>query len=167
MALTRPRASQINTADTAISDPLTILNHGAVEANVDIGFILNRGSEDNVALAWQESSKQFVVGTTSSTGGIDANLVIDEYATIRAGYFVGDGSLLTGIIPVAPTSRIDFFTDNVIYKGEAAAGALESDPVWRISKIVFDTTGNVSTTWAGGSNEFTKIWNDRLLYTYS
>jgi hypothetical protein len=97
MALTRPTALQINTVVSAITDPLTILNEGATSANIDVGFIMNRGDASNVAFAWQESSGQFIVATTTSTGTINANVEISNYANIRAGHFEGDGSKLTRI----------------------------------------------------------------------
>lgn len=100
MGLTRPTARQINTVTTTISDPLTVLNAGAIAANIDIGLIMNRdsGIVSNAAIIWQESSDQFVLGLTSNSGVINSNVTISEYANVRAGYFIGDGSQLTNVI---------------------------------------------------------------------
>jgi hypothetical protein len=65
------------------------------------------------------------------------------------------------------TVRVDFFDDNTTYKGEAIAGSIESDAVWRIIKIVTDTTGNISKILANGNSEYINIWNDRLSLSYS
>lgn len=63
--------------------------------------------------------------------------------------------------------RIDFISDDVLYKGEAAVGSLESSPVWRIRKIIIGVDSDVSETWANGTSTYDKIWADRLTLTYS
>jgi hypothetical protein len=66
------------------------------------------------------------------------------------------------------TQRVDLVTDYLIYKGWALAGALESDVVWRIQKIIIDdVTGDVTKIFADGNTEFDNAWDDRLLYNYS
>ncbi len=99
MALTRPRASQINTVITNVTDPLIVLNNGSTVANIDIGFVMNRnnGTLPNVALFWDESANTFVASFTTSNGTTNANVVISEYANVRAKYFIGDGSQLSNI----------------------------------------------------------------------
>lgn len=62
--------------------------------------------------------------------------------------------------------RIDFITDNEMYKGEAAVGSSETDPVWRIHKVTLATDSDVTETWASGSSAYDKRWSDRLTYTY-
>lgn len=97
MGLTRPTAAQITTVVSTITDPLTVLNEGATSANVDVGLILHRGGAANVAFVWQESSDQFILATTSSTGVTNANIAVSSYANLQAGYFIGDGSRLTNV----------------------------------------------------------------------
>lgn len=62
--------------------------------------------------------------------------------------------------------RIDFITDSLLYKAEAAVGSLETDPVWRIHKVVIGTDSDVTETWADGDSTYTKVWADRLTYNY-
>jgi hypothetical protein len=62
--------------------------------------------------------------------------------------------------------RVDFITDNELYKGEAAVGSLETSSVWRIHKLVIGADGDVSETWASGVSTYTFKWSDRLIYTY-
>jgi hypothetical protein len=62
--------------------------------------------------------------------------------------------------------RIDFITENELYRAEAAVGTLDSSPAWRIRKIVIGADNDVTETWAGGSALYDKVWNDRLSYTY-
>ena len=68
--------------------------------------------------------------------------------------------------PSDNTTRIDFYTDDIIYRGEAIPASIESDPVWRIEKIEFDVNGDVSKTWASGTSDYDKVWDNRLLYEY-
>lgn len=62
--------------------------------------------------------------------------------------------------------RVDFISDSVLYKAEAAVGSLESAAVWRIRKIVLGTDGDVTETWASGNANFDKIWDNRASLTY-
>lgn len=63
--------------------------------------------------------------------------------------------------------RIDFISENILYRAEAQAGTLESASTWRIRKIVLGLDGDVTETWAGGTANFDKIWADRATYVYS
>jgi hypothetical protein len=85
--------------------------------------------------------------------------------------------IITGIIgPVGPigiseddimySKRVDFITDNELYRGEASVGSSESSAVWRIRKIVIGIDGDVSEKWASGNANFDKVWSDRLILTY-
>lgn len=61
--------------------------------------------------------------------------------------------------------RTDFVGDDAIYKGKAEPGSLESDPVWRISKITF-VGEDIFETWADGDSLFNKQWSNRESYNY-
>lgn len=65
------------------------------------------------------------------------------------------------------SKRIDFISDSVLYKGEAAVGSSESSSVWRIRKITIAGDNDISETWADGVATFNKVWTDRLTYTYN
>ena len=62
--------------------------------------------------------------------------------------------------------RIDFVTDNELYKAEADVGSAESSPVWRIRKVIIAGDNDVSETWANGTSTYDKVWVDRLSYSY-
>lgn len=98
MALIRPTFAQINTLITTISDPLVVLNRGSTAANIDIGFVLNRGSAANVAIFWQESSGQFILANTSSSGSTNANISVSNYANLRAGNISATSATITNLI---------------------------------------------------------------------
>jgi len=65
--------------------------------------------------------------------------------------------------------QVDFINDDLLYRGEAAPGSATSAAVWRIRKITIDNSGegDVVTTWAGGTADFDKIYDDRLGLTYT
>ena len=61
---------------------------------------------------------------------------------------------------------LDESHDPVLYVGEAIAGSVTSDPVWRIQRI--DTTSGVIITWADGDSNFDNIWDNHFTTeTYS
>ena len=90
MALTRPKAYQIDSTIESISDPITVLHAGATLANVDVGFLVNRanGLLSNVAIYWSETSGSFVTAFTSNSGATDSNITVTSYAPITVGNLI-------------------------------------------------------------------------------
>ena len=76
---------------------------------------------------------------------------------------LGDNVPLEESMPL--TKRLDTVSDSTMYKGEAAAGSLESAAVWRISKIVI-ISDDITETYADGNTNFDNTWSDRLTLTY-
>ena len=68
---------------------------------------------------------------------------------------------------VAQAKRVDFITDTLLYRGEAAPGTSESEPYWRLRRIIIGSDNDVTEEWAQGNAEYNKIWNNRLVYSYS
>ena len=98
MPLTRPKSEQINFDVTNLTDPLIRLNSGeSGSADKDAGIVIERGSDTNVGIIYDESADQFAVINTSETGTTSGNVTIASYANIKANEFHGDGSNLTGI----------------------------------------------------------------------
>lgn len=64
------------------------------------------------------------------------------------------------------SKRIDFITDSLLYKGEAAVGSDENSSSWRIRKIEIYPDGDISETWANGTANTVHNWLNRLSYTY-
>lgn len=79
----------------------------------------------------------------------------------------GGTTVITTDEEVPYAKRIDFISDNLIYKGEALPGSSESAPVWRIHKVTLATDSDVAETWADGVSTYTKVWDQRLTYNYS
>lgn len=109
MGLTRPRFSQFDTTISSISDPITVLNKSSTQANIDIGFLLNRdgGVSSNIALFWRQSANTFVLAFSSNTGEItgsvsNSNIAISEYANLRINTLTADTATFssTGAIKI-------------------------------------------------------------------
>lgn len=97
MALTRPRFTQINTAISALSDPIVSLNTNNANANVDIGFIFNRAHDtvSNVALFWSEQNKAITTAFTANSGTVFfANVVTDGFVDLETGAVTVHGDIL-------------------------------------------------------------------------
>lgn len=83
MAFTRPKAAQIDFDITNITDPLIRLNSGQSGANdKDVGIVVERGSDTNVALIWDESTDSFAVINTSEDGSTSGDVTISSYADL-------------------------------------------------------------------------------------
>lgn len=97
------------------------------------------------------------------------NIIIEvpSVATVTAG--VGGPKGADGISEedMVYAKQVDFVSDSVLYKGEAAVGSLTSAPLWRIRKLILASDNDVSETWASGNANFDKVWDDRLSLTYS
>ena len=84
MAFTRPKAAQIDFDVTNISDPLIRLNSGqSGSADKDVGIVVERGSDTNVALLYDESADEFVLVNTTEDGTTSGNVTISSYADLR------------------------------------------------------------------------------------
>jgi hypothetical protein len=109
MALTRPRIQQFDTTISSISDPITVLKAGVAQANVDIGFLMNRanGLVSNVAVYWSESGNTFVTAFTNDSGLATANITATGYATFTTGTLIAKGvDVLANIGALADTSLV-------------------------------------------------------------
>jgi hypothetical protein len=119
MGLTRPNFSQINTRNIAESDPMQVLNAGSTQANVDVGFLINRdgGVSSNVALFWNESSNSFVTAFTTSTGATNANITVTQHANLTAGnvyadaFFYANGSQFVSGGNVINTGNVTYVSN--------------------------------------------------------
>jgi hypothetical protein len=100
MAFTRPKAAQIDFDVTNISDPLIRLNSAETgSADKDVGIVIERGDDTNVAIIYDESANEFAVINTTETGTTSGNVTIASYADIRAGAatFAGNITAPSGV----------------------------------------------------------------------
>ena len=67
----------ISTTNTIVSDNIIELNNGTTVPVNDSGILINRGSEHNSFIGWDESEDKFIMGTTTydslSTGNLEIN----------------------------------------------------------------------------------------------
>jgi hypothetical protein len=74
----------IDTTIVTVEDPLILLASGQTGAPaVDIGYIGQRGTSENIAWVWQESSKSFIAAFTN-TGKSNTTITVTSYADIHA-----------------------------------------------------------------------------------
>jgi len=65
------------------TDPLLVLNTGVVGTNsYDSGLILNRGTDQNVALVWSESSQEFRAIGTLEQGTVRGTVAVASYQNV-------------------------------------------------------------------------------------
>jgi hypothetical protein len=128
--------------------------------------------------------------SSGKTSGIDSagssTLIHSGSSSIGSGgssFVSGGGDSIIGIggtcPPIPPAeepdpeeevpyaSRVDFISDNELYRAEADPGTADSEPKWRIRKIAIATDDDVTTTWANGSSSFVHVWDDRFIYLYT
>lgn len=66
----------------------------------------------------------------------------------------------------------DYDGANLIYAGFAVPGSSESDRVWQIKQLNYNTNNLVSVLWPQDANgkastDYSFSWDDRTSYTYS
>lgn len=74
-------------------DSLLLLAKDVADApSLDVGFIAERGTSQNVAFVWDESADQFVAVLTDDTG-VATTVTIADYANMRVGALVSDDGI--------------------------------------------------------------------------
>ena len=139
-----------------------------------IGSFLSFKKSDNTqqaALVDDDSHVQVDVLTmpdvTVNTGDIEIGAVEIKNSTDDTRATVGANGLYveTRLTPQYAT-QLDEASSTVTYIGEAAIGSATSEALWRIKKLT--VSGSVTgITWAGGSQAFTNIWDNRAALSYS
>ena len=96
MPLTRPVAAQIKFDVTNINDPLIRLNSDeSGSADKDTGLVFERGSDQNVALIYDESADTFALVNTDETGTTSGNVTIASYADLKVNNLQVQGTTTT------------------------------------------------------------------------
>ncbi len=158
MALTRPKIGQIYTNITALTDAITVLNAGASQANVDVGFLINRahGLVSNAAIYYSETLDTFVTAFTSNSGGTDSNILISSYADFTTGnvyttglYWTGNGDPITfsgGSGTYGDSNVATYLAGNITVGNIAATGYYFANGTPFISGSGSGSYGNVDVT---------------------
>ena len=130
----------INTTNITIEDPLLLLaSNQSGSPTVDIGYIGQRGTSNNIAFVWNESLTSFVTVYTSSGAGDNTTIAVLSYADLITGNANVSGNLtavnvsLTGNV-ITPLN----VTGNVTANNIAAIGTISA-------------TGNISANYYFGN----------------
>ena len=141
MAFTRPRAAQIDFDVTNISDPLIRLNSAETgSADKDVGIVIERGDDTNVAVLYDESADQFVLVNTTEDGSTSGNVTISSYAGLQANAIVY-GSLNDGTTTLTATVAELNILDGV------TATATELNYVSGVTSAIQTQIDNISSSF--------------------
>jgi hypothetical protein len=120
------------------------------DLNTLVMMIIDRmGKQGNLPIVYDRTTKQL-----KEAGG----------ASIPQTAGGGGTSVLIELVPPDYDIIIDESTNTVTYFGKAEPGTPLSSALWQIRRI--DTSGDTTITYAGGVDSFTKVWDNRLTYSY-
>jgi len=95
----------LNTENLTVKDPIIALSNAA--GAVDSGVLINRpaAGDGNVFMGFDHSLNEYQLGYTDNnaldqviTVKDNTNFVANVHGNVHANYFIGDGSLLTGVV---------------------------------------------------------------------
>jgi len=112
----------IDTTNVTIEDPLLLLASTQTGSPaVDIGYIGQRGTSNNIALVWQESNTAFITAYTNSGAGDNTTINVLSYAD-----FITGNATITGNLNAANISFTGNVIGNLSVTGTLVAGNVES-----------------------------------------
>ena len=138
-------STQIDTTIVAIEDPIILLASNQTGApTVDIGFIGQRGTANNIAFVWDEALDKFATVFTDSSAG-DVNVNILDYANLLTGNLSVVDLISTVNISLTGNVLSDLYiTGNGIASNFYTVGGVSATGLIRGGN--FATAGNVSAT---------------------
>ena len=75
--------------------------------------------------------------------------------------------LVSGLVDVY-IQRIDYASATINYIGLAASGTTAAQAGWQIKRVTLDSSSRPTLVeFAGGTTDFTSIWNNRSSLSYS
>ena len=127
----------INTSNIVVQDPIMVLSSNANgSATVDSGLIIERGTDTNMGIIWDESKDQFSFISTSDAGNsAPGNINIDTYQNIQAGGLILGNDTASTLINKADIDIIH----NVSHGTLTASKVLTADSNKHIDEIRADT----------------------------
>ena len=146
--------TSVNSTVTRVVDPLFELGGGAngtalsTDDNKDRGLLLHyySGGAVDAFMGWDDSNVEFGVGSNVSVTG--EVVTWNNYGNIRAGYFLGDGSQLTGVSAASSfnmangTSNVNIATVN----GNVTVGVGGTAGVVTITTTGVNVLGTLNST---------------------
>ena len=151
----------VSTTNTVVSDKLIELANGSSgSASGDAGIIVERGSDTNAGLVWDESADAWVACTTSATGASTGDLTLTD-AAFKAAAITSSGvvtatgfTIGNAVIAESELEQIDGITAGTVVASKAVVvdvnkdiGTIRNltiDGTFSDGNYTFDTSGNVS-----------------------
>jgi len=129
----------IDTTYTTIEDPILLLaSNQTGSPTVDIGFVGQRGTSNNIAFVWDESAKEFITAYTT-TGESNTVISIASYADLHtANANIGGNIVINGNASVVGT-----VVGNVTLAGNITMGNVLTNG--QVSAAGNVTGGNINT----------------------
>ena len=124
------------TVKIATEDPIIALNTAVTGANAnDAGFVIERGSDANVAFIWDESDSGTSGGifnfiTTTDTGIVSGNINVSGQADIKAGNITSTGNIqLSGTLQFDSGQTVDEISDDTTLADGAATALVTENAI--------------------------------------
>ena len=138
----------INTTNVEVSDPLMILSSGTEGIpSVDSGFIIERGTSQNVGLIWDESLDVFSFVNTDNMVIQLLNVTHDSYADVRVKNLILDNGTVSTTINADDLSKLNGVTDGTL----AVNKAIITDNNQHVDKL------KTTSLYLGESGTATKV----------
>lgn len=144
MGLTRQNYNQLDTKVTQLDDALIPVNHGKTGTNTsDIGFVFERGDQQNVAMVWNEMQDMFRLMFTSNAGEMSSGTVAPTASApiltgthyISSGNFTADGDARAGSY-VMRNETTDATQTELFLDGTSERLVITPNSVWTYEILV-------------------------------
>ena len=149
-------------------DPVLLIDSGRSgnpASTDDAGIIIERGSDTNVSIFWDESEQHFSFATTTDTGaGNDNTIAVSAQTDIKAGNITSTGNLaisgtLTGVTSLTMNGALSGITNLGL------SGNLQFDSGQVIDGILVDATGSTKAFTTSVASE-TKLVTEKAVKTH-
>jgi len=134
----------VNSTTLTVVDPIIFLSSGATSsASVDSGFVIERGSDTNVAFVWDENEDEFAAFATTDVGAVAGNIQTGTYQDMRVGGLTATTGAFAGVLSATSKILIDV-ADNTNVTAGADGHLIHVDAV----SLNDNTTANSGTAAA-------------------
>jgi len=137
----------IDTTNLSVEDAILLFASGQTGSpTVDVGFIGERGEEDNVAFVWDESTDKFIAAFTTSSAS-DTSITIESYTDLEVADLAAVDGAFSGNVDITGdmtlTGNLDSLdvTGNVVAGNFTTTGVVDAGTVTASSTIT--ATGNI------------------------